>query len=431
MLIRCCLFLVSLCFLLFIFFWGHLTNLSCHFIRFMPSLMLTLNILPAFTSTFHDTSKLLNFSIEPRVQMSSTTFSSVWGFPRCRDCVWYQAFGKVNMFQIKIFKFSLFAGHSVESYTLIDQSFWSSMNKENYLLSLTNVFWIVCEITKRNSLQHLYEGIYGLNKGLKVTFVYCSLLGLDRFVFSSEWNPEDRERKTSLTSRWMMPGPTADGPYLKKQVDDWLPMSKRPRAVGHKRPADRQQTDTKEGMKRGNKKDANGRWGSDWILTDWTDKSSICPGQGIPMRNDSISCRQHTLLFQRKVALAHKYLQTKRRLEKRFVRQCFISALENSEVESHFCHRWFTRRCLVIFHTSPTTNVPINQCLTYRRLMFVSPVFSSPPPPSRSCLRLLWPIFQKPGDHQTFILSQIWTPQREERRRDNRIGEAAKEIKKC
>lgn len=53
----------------------------------------------------------------------------------------------------------------------------------------------------------------------------------------------------------MMPGPTAylvwdvgdgkeeDGPYLKKQGDDWLTMSKGPRAVGHKRRADRQQTE--------------------------------------------------------------------------------------------------------------------------------------------------------------------------------------------
>lgn len=56
----------------------------------------------------------------------------------------------------------------------------------------------------------------------------------------------------------MMPGPTADlvwdvgdgkeedGPYLKKQGDDWLTMSKGPRAVSHKRPADRQQTGKKK-----------------------------------------------------------------------------------------------------------------------------------------------------------------------------------------
>lgn len=57
----------------------------------------------------------------------------------------------------------------------------------------------------------------------------------------------------------MMPGPTADlvwdvgdgkeedGPYLKKQGDDWLTISKDPRAVSHKRPADRQQTEKKRG----------------------------------------------------------------------------------------------------------------------------------------------------------------------------------------
>lgn len=63
-----------------------------------------------------------------------------------------------------------------------------------------------------------------------------------------------------------MPGPTAylvwdvgdgkeeDGPYLKKQGDDWLTMSKGPRAVGHKRPADRQQTEKKRAWKEGKRK---------------------------------------------------------------------------------------------------------------------------------------------------------------------------------
>lgn len=97
------------------------------------------------------------------------------------------------------------------------------------------------------------------------------------------------------------------------------------------------------------------------------------------------------------------------------------------KVDSRFCHKWFTRRHLVIVHTLPTTNAPIKQCLTYRQLMFVKPVFSSPPPPPPcSCSRLLWPIFQKAGDHQTFILSQIWASRWEERRWDNRGQKAAK-----
>lgn len=79
-------------------------------------------------------------------------------------------------------------------------------------------------------------------------------------------------------------------------------------------------------------------------------------------------------------------------------------------------------------HPTHSENAPINQCLKYRQLMFVRPVFSSPSQlPPRSCSRLLWPIFQKAAAHQTFILFQIWTSRKEERRRDNR-GQTAAEV---
>lgn len=184
--------------------------------------------------------------------MSSTTFSSVWGFHGAATVFGAKHLEKWIYFKFKFSNLALFADHA--------QSFWSCMNEENDLLSLTNVFWIVCYITKiQNSLKHSYEGIYCLNKGLKVQFVcHCHWNLTDLNVFSSEWNPDDRERKTSLISWRMMPGPTADlvwdvgdgkeedGPYLKKQGDDWLTMSKGPRAVSHKRPADRQQTGKKK-----------------------------------------------------------------------------------------------------------------------------------------------------------------------------------------
>lgn len=49
----------------------------------------------------------------------------------------------------------------------------------------------------QNGLKHLYEGIYCLNKGLKVKFVYYNQWDLTYLdVFSSEWNPDDKKIKT-------------------------------------------------------------------------------------------------------------------------------------------------------------------------------------------------------------------------------------------